>query len=312
MSEERSVSEEGSGAGKGELSRDQAKPEVFPGGGGIEWVSAEETFGHSDPDRPDAAGVGPLLRGRLGFPIEFYPQLESTNRTLSQRALAGAPEGTTVIADQQTGGRGRLSRAWFSPPGVNLYLSVLLRPDVIISRAPLLNMVAAVAAREAFREHGIDVGIKWPNDLLTGGGLRKVAGILAEMRSEGERVSFVVLGVGFNLNMPQEAFPTELAETATSVCAVTGQPVSRPGFAACFLERLEAWYDRYLAGETSSMIAQWRASSVTLGQEVRWEVAGAMRSGIARDIDPDGSLVVQTADGVQRVTAGDVHLVGQL
>lgn len=259
------------------------------------------------PDRLTALELGPLLNTHdLGRTVHAYEALPSTNDRAKELAEEGALHGEVVVAEQQTAGRGRRGRAWASPPGVNLYLSVVLRPELAPPRAPELTLVAAVAACDALREAGVEAGIKWPNDLIASG--RKIAGILTEVAVDGGRVHWVVVGMGVNLNVAAADLPEEVRATATSARAERGQPVPRALFAAALLTRLEEWVDRHAEEGFAPIREAWRARSVTLGRQVRVRADGRTLEGVAEDIDEAGALLVRTADGaIHRILAGDVE-----
>jgi BirA family biotin operon repressor/biotin-[acetyl-CoA-carboxylase] ligase len=263
------------------------------------------------PDRLGALEIGPLLNTHdLGQALHCREELPSTNDRARELADGGAAHGEVVIAESQTAGRGRRGRSWSSPPGQNLYLSVILRPSLPPQRAPELTLVASVAACDACRKAGVDAGIKWPNDLLVGG--RKVAGILTELSAESDAVHWVVLGIGVNLNSASDDFPADLRAVASSLSIERGQPVPRALFAAALLSELEQWLDLHAAEGFAPIRDAWRERSVTLGREVRVDGDGGEIAGVAEDIDASGALLVRTSEGLERVVAGDVRLVGRV
>ncbi|MDY7228067.1 biotin--[acetyl-CoA-carboxylase] ligase [Hyalangium rubrum] len=259
------------------------------------------------PDRLTALELNPLLSSReLGRIIHSHDTLPSTNERAFRLAHDGAEHGTVVVTDQQTAGKGRRGRTWVSPPGLNLYFSAILRPELPPQRAPELTLVAAVALTEVLREFGTEAFIKWPNDVQIGG--LKVAGILTELSAEPERVHFVVLGVGVNLNSQPEHFPEELRGTATSVAQALGQRVPRAAFAASLWTRLEKWLDLHLETGFGAVRQRWKALSSTLGQDVLVRTDRREFQGHAEDIDAAGALLVRVEDGsLERVLAGDVE-----
>jgi BirA family biotin operon repressor/biotin-[acetyl-CoA-carboxylase] ligase len=260
------------------------------------------------PDRLGALEIGPLLNTQdLGQTLHCSDELPSTNDRARELADAGASHGEVVVAESQSAGRGRRGRNWASPPGRNLYLSVILRPNLPPQRAPEITLVASVAACDACRKAGVEVGIKWPNDLLVGG--RKVAGILTELSAEPDLVHWVVLGIGVNLNSGPGDFPAELRGQATSLSIERGQPVPRALFAAALLSELEQWLDRHAAEGFGPIREAWRERSVTLGREVRVDAEGGEISGVAEDIDASGALLVRGKSGLARVVSGDVRMV---
>lgn len=260
------------------------------------------------PDRLTALEVGPLLTTHdLGQVLHHFDSVGSTNEVAFRLAQDGAAHGEAVVAEQQTAGKGRRGRAWVSPPGKNLAVSVVLRPELPPQRAPELTLVAAVALAEAAREAGVEAAIKWPNDVQLEG--RKLAGILTELSAEPERVHFVVLGLGVNLNTTLEDFPPELAGTATSLrLARGGEPLPRALFLASLLNRLEEWLDLHAEEGFGPVRARWKALSSTLGQDVLVRTDRAELRGRAEDVDEVGALLVRTEAGaLERVLAGDVE-----
>ena len=265
----------------------------------------------SEPDF--GVDVGSRLKTRLlGRPLHFFETISSTNTYAMQLAAEGAAEGTLVVADAQTGGRGRLGRSWVSPAGVNLYCSLILRPPIAASLAPQINLVAAVAVADTIA--GLDgppPAIKWPNDVLLSG--KKVCGILAEMQTRGEHLQAIILGIGVNLNARLEAFPRELRDKASSLFAVTGTPVERAAFAASLLTHLEQAYLLWLEEGFPALRAAWeRYAADLIGRQIAVAAQGEAISGTVLGLDTDGALLVreQTTDTPRRVVAGEVSVVG--
>ena len=222
-------------------------------------------------------------------------------------ADAGAPEGCVIIADEQTAGRGRLGRSWSSPAGSGIYASVLFRPEPSVAR--LLTIAAGVAVAEAIETvAGIAPILKWPNDVYLGDGSRpgrKVAGILAEAGvSRGQ--TWVV--VGFGINVLPTSFPPELASRATSLEPELGRPVDRGELFAASLVRLATRYQDLRDSRRASVIEAWRhRASSTLGRRVEWDEDGAAKSGVVRDVDDEGALMIETAAGNARIVSGEVR-----
>ena len=260
------------------------------------------------PDRLTPLEIRPLLNTHdLGQEIHWYEELGSTNDRAKELADEGAEHGEVVIAEAQTAGRGRRGRTWASPSRKNLYFSVVLRPDLSPARAPELTLVASLALCDALRQAGVAAGIKWPNDVLASG--RKIAGVLTELAAEPERVHWVVVGAGVNVNARREDFPEELRDEATSVLIERGQPAPRALLAAACFTALEDWVDRHAEEGFAPIRAAWRERSVTLGREVVVREAARELTGVAEDIDDAGALLVRTRAGVERVLAGDVALL---
>jgi BirA family transcriptional regulator, biotin operon repressor / biotin---[acetyl-CoA-carboxylase] ligase len=261
------------------------------------------------PDRLTALELRPLLSTHdFGQVLHCFEELPSTSDRAKELADDGAGHGEVVIAETQTAGRGRRGRTWLSPPRRNLYFSVVLRPELPPSRAAEFTLVASLAICDAVRQAGVPAaGIKWPNDVLAGG--RKLAGILTELAAEPDRVHWVVIGVGVNVNARREDFPPELQDQATSVLLERGEPAPRALFAAACLTALEGWVDVHAEQGFAPIRAAWRERSVTLGREVRVVADGRDVVGTAVDIDDQGALLVRTEAGTERILAGDVQLL---
>lgn len=260
------------------------------------------------PDRLTPLELRPLLNTHdVGRVVHWFEEIGSTNDRAKELADEGAEHGEVVVAEAQTAGRGRRGRAWASPARRNLYFSVVLRPDLPPARAPELTLVGSVALCDALRQAGVDAGIKWPNDLLVAG--KKIAGILTELAAEPDKVDWVVLGAGVNVNARLEDFPEEVRGEATSLLLERGQAAPRVLFAAACFTALETWLDRHDEEGFAVIREGWRARSVTLGREVAVKVDGRELTGVAEDIDEAGALLVRTAAGLERVLSGDVQLL---
>ncbi|AJE03460.1 biotin--[acetyl-CoA-carboxylase] ligase [Geobacter pickeringii] len=242
----------------------------------------------------------------VGSHLVCLRETESTNVVAYRLAAEGAAEGTVVIADSQSRGKGRLGRAWESPQGVNLYCSVILRPAILPHHAPQLTFLSAVAVAEAIeRTTPLVPAIKWPNDVLING--RKVAGTLNEMSAETERVEFIILGVGVNINMRREQFPASLRHPATSLAIEGGGEVERVRFLRAFLESLDRLYHRYRSEGYEPLRQAWLSRSVVMGRRVSVAIGEGSVKGVVTGIDEIGALLLQTADGgTERILSGDV------
>jgi BirA family transcriptional regulator, biotin operon repressor / biotin---[acetyl-CoA-carboxylase] ligase len=247
---------------------------------------------------------------RIGRQLVCLPETTSTNADAFHLAEAGAEEGTTVIADAQIGGKGRRGRVWSSPSGVNLYCSVVLRPAIMPHEAPQLTFLSAVAvARAIAQATALEPEIKWPNDVLISG--RKVAGLLNEMSAETDRVNFVILGIGVNLNMTPAQFPAEVRTPATSLLLEQGLPVNRAQFAARMLGELDRLYTDFLHHGFGPVRDEWQQRCNANGREVVVSEAGVETvRGMFHGIDGDGALLLRFPDGtVERILSGDVRVV---
>lgn len=259
------------------------------------------------PDRLLPAEIERHFRRRLlAGDIVHRDLVDSTNRLAIELARGGAVEGTAVVAERQTAGRGRLGRTWESPPGTNLYLSVVLRPALSPLEVPRLTLAAAVAVVDAIGSTtGLRAGIKWPNDVLLEG--RKACGILTELEAEAERVRFVVVGIGVNLNALEEDFPTELRAKATSLAIVLGRPVDRAAFAGTLLGALDDVYGEMLRGGFAALRPRYEAHHALVGRRVTIE-GGPACDGYVRGVDDEGALLVETDAGPRRILSGEVTL----
>ncbi|MGE0825661.1 MAG: biotin--[acetyl-CoA-carboxylase] ligase [Candidatus Binatia bacterium] len=248
----------------------------------------------------------------LGKPLHFFPTIDSTNTYAARLAREGAAEGTIVVADAQSGGKGRLGRSWISPPGVNLYLSVILRPPVATIVAPQLNLLAAVAVAEAIADVcPLLPAIKWPNDVLVND--KKVCGILAEMQTEGGALSAVILGIGVNINVPLAAFPEELREKASSLFLEQGTEIDRSTLTARLLTHLEKSYVLWIQQGFSALRATWEQYATWfLAKRIAVAAPEGTVRGTVLGIDDNGALLLrqEESDRVQRIIVGDVTVLG--
>lgn len=280
-------------------------------GYGIEAVPSQGYRLVSRPDllSADQIAAGLPLNSLIGQRIVCLEEVGSTNLEAFRLAEAGAVEGSVVFADRQTAGKGRLGRQWASPGGVNLYLSVILRPVLPPYEAPQLTFLSAVAVARAIEETtGLQPAIKWPNDLLVDG--CKVAGLLNEMSAETDQVAFVVLGIGVNLNMSADQFPADLRAPATSLALATGQPVSRVAFAVRLLAALEQEYKRFLRSGFGPVREEWARRCNAYGRQVAVTVGTQALQGPFAGIDHDGALLLRMPDGrLERILSGDVSVV---
>ncbi len=242
----------------------------------------------------------------LGRSLVCLPEIDSTNARARQLAEQGAADGTVIIADRQSAGRGRLGRRWESPSAVNMYCSILLRPQIPVQQAPQLTFLSAVAVAETLNHlYQLPAKVKWPNDVLVAG--KKIAGLLNEMNAETEQIHFVILGVGVNLNMTVEQFPEELNYPATSVLLETGEKIDRVEFAREFLQRIDGYYGEFLVEGFVPIRRRWEALCDMMNTRVQID-QGLI--GTVVGLDSDGALRLQLDDGcVERIMAGDVRPV---
>lgn len=262
----------------------------------------------------DKGQIESVLTTRLfGRNLVFLLRTGSTNDVAKDLAAQGAPEGTVIVADEQTAGRGRMGRRWTAPPGTCLLCSILFRPTLLPTQAARLTMLCSLAAADAIQQvTGLYVDLKWPNDLivqlsnLQSPTWKKLAGILTETGVAGERLEFVIVGIGINVNVPPEVLPA-LAADATSILAETGQITDRAALLAGLLAGVEQRYEALQAGANPQ--PEWAARLATLGRPVRAITAGGTLVGVAESVDEDGALLLRTPDGaLHRLSAGDVTL----
>ncbi|MBW2108770.1 MAG: biotin--[acetyl-CoA-carboxylase] ligase [Deltaproteobacteria bacterium] len=241
--------------------------------------------------------------------IHYFDAVDSTNLRAKALASEGACEGTLVVAERQTLGRGRRTRKWFSPEGDGIYLSLILRPCIAATEAAGITLMTAVAAADALeRLAGLPVRIKWPNDILVR--RKKLCGILTEIATEMDTIDYVVIGVGVNVNTPESRFPEELRDRATSMSIESGRRYSRVAVVRAFLEAFEKVYQQFIAGGFDGILSRWKELTDVIGQQVRVVLVGRVIIGRVLDVDRDGTLLVTDGYGrVHRVLSGDLVML---
>ena len=255
----------------------------------------------------DAAVLQQLLTTQVfGHTLHLLAQTTSTNDDVKALAIRGAPEGTVVLAEQQTRGRGRQGRSFASPAGVGIYLSVLVRPTIDLARLPQLTLMVAVATADAITDIcGLSIHLKWPNDVEING--KKVAGILTEAVLRPGEPPVVITGIGINVNTTLEQFPPVLHDRVTSLALATGAPVSRHHLIAHLLAHLEELYRTWQHTGMASILERWRHYGRLPGRVVQFSQATEMRTGRVIGLDDDGALLVQTVDGAyHHIVSGEV------
>jgi len=271
----------------------------------------------AEPDTPSPEGLSPFLTttrfGRTGL---FAPTMPSTNRLLAERcAEPDLMEGYCVAAGTQTAGRGRQARVWFSPPDRNLYVSLLLRPDVQPSEAVTLPLLVGLAVAETVEAlvPGCRAQVKWPNDIWIDG--RKVCGVLCEMQIEAQGDLAVIAGIGLNVNLRADEFPAELVARATSLAAASaahGGPerFSRARVLAELLNRFEPAYDRWLREGFAAFASAFAARDALMDRPIRIDQGGRLFEGRAAGVNPDGTLRLLQPDGtLAAIHSGEAHLL---
>lgn len=265
-------------------------------------------------NRYTAAGITACLDTEwMGKSLIYLDTVDSTNNRLKQLAADNAPEGTVVVADQQTSGRGRIGRTWASEKGCGIWMSVLLRPQMAPQDVQSLTLVAAVAVVEAILSCSGSllegrIGIKWPNDILIDG--KKVCGILTEMGAEADAVSWVVVGMGINVHHRQEQFPEEIRSIATSLAiACSSFHWNRNHLVSAILKNIENFIIVFVSSGFSDILERWRKYSITLGCDVLLTGPNGTVQVRAVDVLPDGRLLVEKADGERMaVLSGEISL----
>ncbi len=247
----------------------------------------------------------------VGRQLYLFGEVSSTNDALRHLAKAGAREGTTVLAESQSAGRGRLGKSWFSPFGVNLYASVLFRPAIGPKEAPVFSLIASLAVADAVRSVGLPAAIKWANDVLVN--RKKVAGVLAELATTGNRLDYVILGVGVNLNVGRTVLLDALGDAgraAASLRELVGRDIDRNAFAASFLTFLEEWFQVHQDRGADALIQAWRDRDILTGRRVEVREGGSVFQGRALGVDAAGRLLVEESKGrTRQVVSGEVRLL---
>lgn len=252
-----------------------------------------------------------MFKGQfIGKEIIFFESVASTNDTAMDIARKrDNPEGIVIIADEQSLGKGRFGRIWISPPGVNIYCTVLLRPPLLSRKASILTLVTAVAVTEAIREYtGLNAEIKWPNDILVNG--KKTGGILIEMKTDKNQRYLLAIGIGINVNMSLDALPDDIRPFTTSLKEESGKGVDRITLLSRILAELDRCYKILLNGDKRALINEWLRLNCTIGNKVKIQNRDNILSGTAEGIDGDGHLKVKLASGeIETVSAGDVTIL---
>jgi BirA family biotin operon repressor/biotin-[acetyl-CoA-carboxylase] ligase len=257
----------------------------------------------SSPDRLFSFEVLRDLNTKfVGKKIYYFDSVASTMGVAMQLGIKGAPEGTLVLTESQTKGKGRLGRNWFSPKHKGIYLSLILRPKTLPSQASMLTLLSAVSTCEAIKATvDMDARIKWPNDMLLGN--KKLGGILTELNAEMDKINFVIIGIGLNVNNDKKT----LISGATSLKEHKKEQISRVSLLREILRKIEENYLLLQAKGTHSIIEKWREHSITLGRRVKVYCQKEHIEGEALDVDIDGGLLIRKDSGItQKVMAGDV------
>lgn len=276
-------------------------------------VEAVRNKGYHIVDSPDVmteAELKSLIDTKwAGREVVYYDETDSTNLRIRQMGDEGAPHGTLAVADMQKAGRGRRGRGWVSPAGCSIYMSLLLRPEFPPAKAPMLTLVMAYSVATAIQKcTGLDVQIKWPNDIVLNG--KKIVGILTEMSTEIDYINHVVIGVGINVNM--EHFSEDIAQTATSLRIETGGKVKRAPIIAEIMRQFEENYEQFVQREDLSAIQEaYNSLLVNRDREVKIISGESSYQAHALGINSQGELQVRRADGaIEEIYAGEVSVRG--
>lgn len=245
----------------------------------------------------------------IGHQLHYYEEIGSTNDEAFRLGMAGAPEGTVLIANSQSAGKGRMQRVWHSPAGANIYTSIILRPPFETVRAPQISIAAGVAVAETLNPCCQDrAQLKWPNDVLIDG--KKVCGILAQMKMTGAVIDFVVVGIGINVNLSYEQFPDDIQQIATSLAIEAGHDISRLALIIRLYENLAKWYKNLVNCGFETVRKAWLGRTPMIGQIVQVMFREEAVRGKAMGLDEDGSLILLTdKNETFRVSAGDATII---
>jgi len=264
------------------------------------------------PDILSASELEPLLRtGFMGRNVIYLDSTDSTNTYAKKMAEELFKEGTVIIADEQTAGKGRLGKHWVAARGKGIWMTIMLKPDILPSDAPKLTIAAALAVAKAISSCcRLDTSIKWPNDIVSGG--KKLCGILTEMSAEADEIKYVIIGIGINANMGIEDFGPEVSRTATSISIESGKTFSRKALTASVLYEFEELYKTFVQdGSIRHFLDEYKSKSAVLGKEIRVISKKEEITGLAVDISGEGHLLLNLADGSEReIMSGEVSVRG--
>jgi BirA family biotin operon repressor/biotin-[acetyl-CoA-carboxylase] ligase len=268
----------------------------------------------SEPTSGDRLSIDLIRRGLstryVGFEMHLFGAVRSTNEVAAGLAERGAREGTVVLAEAQQAGRGRFDRPWFSPPYVNLYASVILRPAIVPSAIPVFAFIASLALADAVTGEGVPASVRWPNDVVVAGG--RVGAALTVAAADGNVVKHVLLGMGVNLNISRDDLARGLgpaARLAASVGEVAGRPIDRNRFTASLLNRLERWHRLYADYGPEAVRLAWNQRDAVCGRLVEVREHDVARRGRAIGVDESGRLLLDSGSGERWTTGGEVMTV---
>ncbi|PEZ05709.1 bifunctional biotin--[acetyl-CoA-carboxylase] synthetase/biotin operon repressor [Bacillus sp. AFS018417] len=275
-------------------------------------LEAVRRLGYRIASKPDKVTANEIQLGLqtefLGRTVYFEESVTSTQQIAARLAYEGAAEGTVVVAEEQTAGRGRLSRKWYSPKGTGIWMSIILRPTVPIHQAPQLTLLAAVSVAQAIEKcTSLSVGIKWPNDILING--KKVVGILTEMQADPDKINAVIIGIGINVNQKQEHFAEDIQHIATSLALEAEKTIVRAELMQQIFLQMEKLYKEYLDRGFSVIKLLWESYAVSIGKEITARTMTNTITGIAKGITADGVLILEDHEGiVHHIHSADIEV----
>ncbi|MFC1670015.1 biotin--[acetyl-CoA-carboxylase] ligase [Spirochaetota bacterium] len=240
----------------------------------------------------------------------FYSEsIDSTNIKAKELANEGHQEGTVIIADSQSKGKGRKGRHWFSPGKTGIYMSLILKPPIIPSEAQKITLITAVAIAEVLKYYaGIDVRIKWPNDILVNN--KKLAGILTEINTTKDSINYIIVGMGINVNTPLESMPSEIRDIATSILIETNKEMEKWDIVKVILESFERYYNKFLNNGFADILEEWKRLSQIMGSKIKVDLEKGSIEGEVVEVDKDGFLIIRDSDGNdEKIIAGDVSFI---
>ncbi|WP_379968480.1 biotin--[acetyl-CoA-carboxylase] ligase [Ectobacillus sp. sgz5001026] len=275
-------------------------------------LEAIRRLGYRIASKPDKVTENEVHLGLqtnyIGRNVHFEETVSSTQKVAARLVYEGAPEGTVVVAEEQTEGRGRLQRKWFAPKGTGVWMSIILRPDIPMQQAPQLTLLAAVSVAQAIELYtGVEVGIKWPNDILIKG--KKVVGILTEMQAEIDKIQAIIIGIGINVNQKKEHFAPEIQHIATSLAIEKGSDINRAGLMQAIFAQMEKLYGEYLQHGFSFIKVLWESYAISIGKEIKAITMNETYVGIAKGIRDDGVLILEDYDGnIHYIPSADIEI----
>ncbi|HWO95496.1 MAG TPA: biotin--[acetyl-CoA-carboxylase] ligase [Bacillus sp. (in: firmicutes)] len=275
-------------------------------------LEAVRKKGYRIVQKPNKVSENELRLGlqteRIGQFIHYEETVDSTQKIAHRLAQEGAVEGTVVVAEEQTAGRGRLDRSWYSPKHTGVWMSIILRPSLPPQRAPQLTLMAAVAVVQAIQEvTTISPDIKWPNDILING--KKAVGILTEMQADSDRIHSVIIGLGINVNQQKEHFAPAIQDIATSLKLESGKDINRALLMQTIFLKLEQLYDEYLTNGFKLIKLLWETHAVSIGRNIIARTLMGTIEGVAKGITDDGVLLLEDAHGhIHQIYSADIEL----